>query len=37
VHHYISRDNDKLITKAVNSGLRRMRAGAGPSGKETAP
>jgi hypothetical protein len=27
VHSFISRDNDKLITKAVNSGLKRMRAG----------
>ena len=26
VHQFISRDNDKLITKAVNSGLKRMRS-----------
>jgi hypothetical protein len=32
VHQFISRDNDKLITKAVNSGLERMRA-AGASGR----
>lgn len=29
VHQFISRDNDKLITKAVNSGLKRMRAAGG--------
>ena len=34
VHQFISRDNDKLITKAVNSGLERMRSsgGSGRSG-----
>ena len=26
VHHFISKDNDKLITSAVNEGLKRMRA-----------
>jgi hypothetical protein len=29
VHDFISRDNDKLITSAVNSGLERMRAARG--------
>jgi hypothetical protein len=29
VHDFISRDNDKLITSAVNSGLARMRAAKG--------
>jgi hypothetical protein len=31
VHRFISRDNDTLITNAVNAGLKRLRAGAGKS------
>jgi hypothetical protein len=26
VHHFISKDNDRLITDAVNGGIRQMRA-----------
>jgi len=29
VHHFISKDNDRLITTAVNDGLRRLRAAGG--------
>jgi hypothetical protein len=32
VHRYISKDNDRLITDAVNAGLRRMRAAREKSG-----
>ncbi|MFZ0664235.1 MAG: SRPBCC family protein [Acidimicrobiales bacterium] len=39
VHRFISKDNDKLITKAVNSGLERMRSPtrAGGSGEAGGP
>ena len=30
VHRYISKDNDRLITDAVNGGIRRLRAAKGP-------
>ncbi len=26
VHHFISKDNDRLITTAINDGIRRLRA-----------
>jgi len=48
VHHYISKDNDRLITTAINDGIRRLRAaraggaaagpaGAPPTGTDTVP
>ncbi len=39
VHHFISKDNDRLITTAINDGIRRLRAarGAGPAAAEGGP
>jgi len=36
VHHFISKDNDRLITTAINDGIRRLRAARG-SGPTAAP
>jgi hypothetical protein len=39
VHRFISKDNDRLITTAINGGIRRLRAakGSGPSSTATGP
>jgi len=37
VHRFISRDNDRLITSAVNEGVRRLRAAPRPGAGPTPP
>jgi hypothetical protein len=39
VHRFISKDNDRLITTAINGGIRRLRAaqGSDPTSTATGP